>query len=159
MSPPRDPKYLAWIRTLPCLVCGSSWKTEAAHTRSHGMAQKSSDRSCIPLCARHHRTGNDSYHKLGARAFEEKHMLNLRRIVDDFNEKPHIRVENGAFVAHCGSERYLLGPVGIGVRSAVRKAVSFWCEQVGDRNFAPQALIVATPTTVQTIPPIGAKGA
>lgn len=139
MSPRRDPKYLAWIRTLPCLVCGSTWKTEASHTGSHGMSQKSSDRSCIPLCARHHRTANDSYHKLGARAFEEKHRLNLRKIVGGLNEKPHIRIENGAFVAHCGGERYVLGLVCLGVRSAVRKAVWFWCDQVGDRNFGFRA--------------------
>jgi hypothetical protein len=31
-----------------------------------GIIQKSSD-SAIPLCARHHRTGDDSYHKLGPR--------------------------------------------------------------------------------------------
>ncbi len=135
MSPHRDPKYLNWIRTLPCLVCGSAWRIEASHTGPHGMAQKSSDRSCIPLCSRHHRSANDSYHKLGPKAFEEKHGLNLRRIVEDLNSKPQIRVDANIFVACCLGERYVLGPVEIGLRAAVRKAISFWCEQVGNRNF------------------------
>ncbi len=134
----RDPKYLNWIRTLPCLVCGSTWRIEASHTGPHGMAQKSPDRSCIPLCERHHRSSNDSYHKLGPKAFEEKHRLNLRRIVDDLNSKPVIRISDNVFVTYCRGERYVLGPVHIGLRSAVRKAVSFWCEQAGDRSFGPR---------------------
>ena len=142
MSPHRDPKYLAWIRTLPCLVCGSTWRIEASHTGPHGMAQKSPDRSCIPLCAKHHRAANDSYHKLGPKAFEEKHRLNLRRIVDDLNCKPLIHIRDGVFVACCRGEQYVLGPVHIGLRFAVRKAVTFWCEQAGCRNFGFSVSIV-----------------
>ena len=139
MSPQRDPRYLKWIRTLPCLVCGSVWRIEAAHTGPHGMAQKSPDRSCIPLCARHHRSGKDSYHRLGPKAFEEKHGLNLRGIADDLTSKPRICIHDNVFIACCRGERYVLGPVHIGLRSAVRKAVSFWCEQAGNRNFGLQA--------------------
>ncbi len=57
MKPPRNPHYLAWIRTLPCVVCGSTGWIEASHTGPHGLGQKSSDYSAIPLCAKHHRTG------------------------------------------------------------------------------------------------------
>ena len=35
----------------------------------------------MPLCPRYHRTGRDSYHKLGPRAFERQHGLDLRAIV------------------------------------------------------------------------------
>src|SRR4029077_584023 len=65
--PVRNPKYLASIRTLPCLVCGARRGIEASHTGPHGLGQKSPDTSAIPLCITHHRTGKDSYHKLGPR--------------------------------------------------------------------------------------------
>jgi Protein of unknown function (DUF968) len=120
LKPTRNLKYLAWIRTQPCVVCGKTGGIEAAHTGPHGMAQKSSDTSAIPLCARHHRTGRDSYHKLGPRAFERQHGLDLRAIVARLNEKPSIRIEGGSFVGRYRDEEFLLGPLQIGLRSAVR---------------------------------------
>jgi hypothetical protein len=45
MKPPRSRLYLAWIRTLPCIVCGSIRGIEASHTGPHGLSQKSSDYS------------------------------------------------------------------------------------------------------------------
>ena len=50
----RDPKYLAWIRTLPCCVCGSrSGGNVVAHHesilgRGHGI--KASDYETLPMC-------------------------------------------------------------------------------------------------------------
>ena len=55
MKPRRDSKYLQWIRTLPCSVCGSTRNIEAAHTGAHGLGQKAPDSSAIPLCITHHR--------------------------------------------------------------------------------------------------------
>ena len=52
MKPQRDPRYLAWIRTQPCVVCGSARGIEASHTGPHGLGQKSPDTSAIPLCYR-----------------------------------------------------------------------------------------------------------
>jgi hypothetical protein len=74
-KPARNPRYLAWIRTHPCVVCGASRGIEASHTGPHGLGQKSPDSSAIPLCAKHHRTGNDSYHKLGPRKFSRRFVL------------------------------------------------------------------------------------
>jgi hypothetical protein len=124
MKPTRSLKYLAWIRTQPCVVCGRIGGVEAAHTGPHGMAQKSPDTSAVPLCARHHRTGRDSYHKLGPRAFERQHGLDLRAIVARLNEKPSVRIEGGSFVGRYGDEEFLLGPLQIGLRSAVRVMLS-----------------------------------
>lgn len=62
-----DQKYLRWIRTLPCVLCGTRHDVEAAHTKQlgpAGMATKSPDRSAIPLCAAEHRLNSDSYHAL-----------------------------------------------------------------------------------------------
>lgn len=68
----RNEKYLNYIRSLPCCICGDNTSTEAAHIRvgsiNHdkpptGMAEKPSDIWCLPLCGRHHReqhaTGNE----------------------------------------------------------------------------------------------------
>src|SRR6266436_182651 len=81
VKPVRNPKYLAWIRTHSCVVCGASRGIESSHTGPHGLGQKSPDSSTIPLCAKHHRTGNDSYHRLGPRKFSEKHNRSSRLLL------------------------------------------------------------------------------
>ncbi len=73
----RDPKFLAFIRKLCCVICGSYRLIEAAHFGAHGLGQKASDEDALPLCLRCHRTGPHSYHVLGARRFIEFHQLNV----------------------------------------------------------------------------------
>ena len=121
MKPARNPGYLQWIRTLPCSVCHTTRAVEAAHTGPHGLSQKSSDLSAIPLCVWHHRAGDDSYHKLGPRKFAEVHQLNIRAIVDRLSAKPWIRVESGAFVGRFGDQEYELGSTEAGVARAIRR--------------------------------------
>ena len=123
MKPTRNARYLAWIRTQPCCVCGSKRAVEASHTGPHGIGQKPPDSSAIPLCANHHRTGNDSYHRLGPRKFSEKHSLNIPALVRRFNLKPKIRVEAGRFVAYIEDQKYVLGKTDAGIRPAVREAL------------------------------------
>jgi hypothetical protein len=89
-------------------VCGSTHGIEASRTGPHGIGQKSPDTSAIPICAKHHRTGPDSYHRLGPRKFSAKHDLNIPAIVRRLNLKPIIRVEAGFFVAYLGDQRYVL---------------------------------------------------
>jgi hypothetical protein len=52
----RSEKYLAWIRTQPCLVCGGN--SEACHVRKlkggAGTGTKPHDFCAIPLCRNHH---------------------------------------------------------------------------------------------------------
>jgi len=64
-GPERIPEYRAFVRQFPCCACGVCFGIEAAHTGAHGLGQKSSDRSCIPLCASCHRTGQWALHRLG----------------------------------------------------------------------------------------------
>ncbi len=70
----KNPKKLAWIRTLPCTICGDNTSTEAAHIRmgdaraakdNPGMGAKPSDLWVTPLCNRHH----DIQHRIGERIF------------------------------------------------------------------------------------------
>jgi hypothetical protein len=86
-GPVRNPAYLKFIRSLRCLICVlqhlvQKGRTEAAHSGPHGISQKSSDLSAIPLCLEHHQTGKDSYHRLGWRFFEY-HGLDLEKITGE----------------------------------------------------------------------------
>lgn len=60
----RSPAHLAWIRRLPCAVCGNDIETEAAHVRFGcleigkpitGIGIKPDDKYTVPLCGQHHR--------------------------------------------------------------------------------------------------------
>ena len=89
-GPDRSPEYLAWIRTLECVVCarvsGGATVVEAAHTNalgSRGMGQKTTDFSAIPLCTAHHREARDSYHRLGEPCFAQQHRIDLHRVVTE----------------------------------------------------------------------------
>ena len=121
MKPVRNPGYLRWIRSLPCAVCRTTYAVEAAHTGPHGLGQKSSDLSAIPLCGKHHRTGDDSYHRLGPRRFAEAHDLDIRATVARLSEKPFIRVESGTFVGRFGDQEYELGSTEAGLARAIRR--------------------------------------
>ena len=50
----RSEKYLAFIRGLPCIICGKD--AEACHINEpgRGMGQKDSDLQTIPMCNLHH---------------------------------------------------------------------------------------------------------
>jgi hypothetical protein len=85
------------------------------------LSQKSSDLCAIPLCAGHHRTGEDSYHKLGPRKFSEVHHLDLPTIVARLSAKPCIRVESGIFVGRFGDQEYELGTTEAGLARAIRR--------------------------------------
>lgn len=70
----RNPAYLAWIRTLPCVCCEQLLRslrseqcgpTEAAHVGERGLSQKSSDLETIPLCRWHHTQSPEAHHRIG----------------------------------------------------------------------------------------------
>lgn len=52
-----DPKYLAFLRTKPCCICGREGETEACHIRISWLAMqmKPHDKYAVPMCRRHHR--------------------------------------------------------------------------------------------------------
>jgi len=66
----KDPAYLNFIRTQPCIACArlgitQESRSECSHVGDRGLSQKCPDRETIPLCLRHHREGWDSQHRLG----------------------------------------------------------------------------------------------
>lgn len=83
-KPARDERYLQFIRGFACCVCHWNRRIEAAHTGPHGLGQKSSDYSAIPLCDVCHRLGVKSLHSLGPVEFERVHELSIAGLVDMF---------------------------------------------------------------------------
>ena len=70
----KNEKHLAFIRSLPCVICADATATEAAHIRyaderagkrQTGIGEKPSDQWTIPLCGNHHR----AQHSMGEREF------------------------------------------------------------------------------------------
>lgn len=64
----RQVQHLAFVRQLPCVVCGRVAPSEAAHVRTGtdgGTALKPSDRYAVPLCARCHA----KQHRIGELTF------------------------------------------------------------------------------------------
>jgi len=52
--PVRSADYRRWVATLPCYRCGMHGHSQAAHAdQGKGMAIKSSDLTCYPLCGPH----------------------------------------------------------------------------------------------------------
>jgi hypothetical protein len=83
----RAPAYLAWVRSLPCLVC-QCWGSEAAHTGTDGgMSMKASDWSAVPLCPNCHRLGPGAYHRIGRAQFEARNGLNLLEVCAELRER------------------------------------------------------------------------
>lgn len=77
----RNPKYLRWLRTLPCLICGDPTSTEAAHVRyseyksgkiNPGKGAKPSDLWALNLCSYHHAM----QHTVGEREFWKQFQIN-----------------------------------------------------------------------------------
>jgi hypothetical protein len=73
---------------------------------------------------RHHRTGNDSYHRLGARHFAERHDLDIPAIVRRLNTKPAVRIEAGVFVGYLEDQPYVLGRIEAGLAAAVHQMMA-----------------------------------
>lgn len=58
-----DPAYLAYVRTLPCLICARPGPNDPAHIRAAaplygksytGKGEKPDDKWVLPLCRKHH---------------------------------------------------------------------------------------------------------
>lgn len=73
-----DPAYLAYVRTLPCLICQRPGPNDPAHLRTGarqyrkphtGMGEKPSDCWVLPLCRTHH----DDQHRNNELAWWARH--------------------------------------------------------------------------------------
>lgn len=124
-APVRDEKHLAWIRTLPCAVCGTRFRVEAAHTGVRGLSQIADDRTAIPLCFRHHDRGQPhSYHKLGPVKFQALYSLDIAFLVAKLTEKPQIRIYGSLYVAIIDGAEWQLLPLSEGMERSQRAAIA-----------------------------------
>lgn len=79
-KPIRDPQYLRFIKSLPCVACLKTWFIDPCHTGPHGIGQKACDLSCIPLCRQHHREFDSNPVK-----FAERFKLDIPTLIQMFN--------------------------------------------------------------------------
>ena len=85
----RDPKYLEWIRELPCIIhgnkCAVSESADPNHIlqKGHGKTgSKCSDRRTLPFCRWHH----DCYHAEGRVKFEIAYGIDLEAEIRRLNQ-------------------------------------------------------------------------
>lgn len=84
--PARDPLYLRFIKSLPCLACSRTWWVDPCHTGPHGIGQKSDDYSSIPLCRKHHHEFDSA-----PAAFIERHGIDLPAVIGMFQTFYHTK--------------------------------------------------------------------
>lgn len=80
VKPVRSPEYRRFIKRLPCAACLATWNVDPCHTGPHGLSQKSSDMSCIPLCRRCHDAFDADPHGFAAR-----HKMDVPALIKKFN--------------------------------------------------------------------------
>ena len=85
--------HRAWVRRHDCSVRGCKrLSIECAHVRSGtggGVGLKPSDRWAISLCEFHHR----EQHRIGERAFQAKHSLDLCALAQEFAQRSPYRLK------------------------------------------------------------------
>jgi Protein of unknown function (DUF968) len=95
VKPIRDKKYLDFIRSLPCLICGAAG-SEAHHEAREGhgtMGGKPGDDRTIPLCVNHHAFGGTKKHpgsvhgmgKLTGRKYWEEYGVDIEEWIVRLN--------------------------------------------------------------------------
>jgi hypothetical protein len=87
-KPIRNPEYRRWVKKLPCAACGRSWGIDPAHTGPHGLSQKSSDSTCIPLCRQCHDALDAA-----PQAFAEQRQIDIPVLIERLNRDYHQIVE------------------------------------------------------------------
>lgn len=67
----KNNKYLNWVRSLNCCICGTDQTIHAHHLKGHGHggSSKADDRLTMPLCAEHHH----ELHHYGHKTFDQKY--------------------------------------------------------------------------------------
>jgi hypothetical protein len=99
---PRDFAYMSWVKSQQCAVCEklrliNFGTIYAHHAGQRGTGQKADDRTCIPLCWRHHDRGSSqSIHTLGKR-FWAVYGLDRAALIREYNER--YEVETGRIAA------------------------------------------------------------
>ncbi len=98
-----NPAFLLFVREFGCYICYQRFTrdaqdhprwyfgfqdtpTEAAHVGKRGLGQKCNDDETLPLCAWHHRTGQQSAHVMGSK-FWNHHMLDRDKLIAEMQRR------------------------------------------------------------------------
>jgi hypothetical protein len=88
----RDFSFMSWITAQTCCVCEAQHKPQfsksyAHHAGQRAFGRKADDRTCIPLCWKHHDRGSSqSIHTLG-KAFWTAYGLDRVALIAEYNER------------------------------------------------------------------------
>lgn len=80
VKPIRDPEYLEFIRSQPCIVCQSYPPSEPHHLQAKGhggRGRKTDDIRTLPLCHKHHY----EMHFCGRETFATKYGVDYERVL------------------------------------------------------------------------------
>ena len=86
MATKDEKKSLNKIAELGCILCSHLFgeeiitPAELHHVRRHGAVRASC--RVLALCPEHHRNGNDSLHRVGIHAFENKHSISTEELLE-----------------------------------------------------------------------------
>ena len=78
-QPERNREYLRFVKRFPCIGCGCTWWVDPCHTGPHGLGQKSSAYSALPMCRKCH----DAFDQ-APRAFAEVHGIDVAGLIEYF---------------------------------------------------------------------------
>lgn len=77
--PSRSKPFLRWLKTFPCVACGSCKWVDPAHFGPHGVSTKADDFDALPLCRTCHNEQGKS-----ALTFAESKGLNVPDLQEYF---------------------------------------------------------------------------
>lgn len=80
--PIKDPAYLRFVRSLPCVACGGTRSIEVMHVGPRGLGQKVDDKDGLPGCRWCHK----ELHQVGPVAFCEKYVLAFPALIRKLND-------------------------------------------------------------------------
>lgn len=90
-KPIRCEPYKRYIKRFACIACGSARNVDPAHTGSHGMSQKSSDMSVLPLCRVCHQEFDAD-----PRGFAVQHNLDIPELIAFHNHLWKLKMDRRA---------------------------------------------------------------
>ena len=111
----RDAAHLAFVATLPCVICGAEG-VHVAHIRMGslphgkrptGLGEKPSDRWTVPLCPAHHTDGPDAQHRQGERSWWQSHGIDPLSVAALIYSHSQVDDHDGA-MSVCQSARELI---------------------------------------------------
>ena len=90
MATKNEKKRFNKIAELGCILCSEVYgfegtPSELHHIRRHGAVRATSP--VLALCPEHHRNGNDSFHRLGVHAWQDKHGITCEELLERQNKR------------------------------------------------------------------------